>query len=85
MARVSEIRFVGYAVPDLVAERRFYKDVWGLTEVPSDDGMACGPLARGPKSRGICDLPGTGFTISCLPAKVKGGSAGWNRAVAIFD
>lgn len=40
MARVSEIRFVGYAVPDLAAERRFYSDVWGLTEVPSDDGMA---------------------------------------------
>lgn len=40
MARVSEIRFVGYAVPDLDAERRFYREVWGLVEVPSDDGMA---------------------------------------------
>lgn len=40
MARVSEIRFVGYAVPDLAAERRFYADVWGLTEVAADDGMA---------------------------------------------
>lgn len=40
MARVSEIRFVGYAVPDLDAERRFYAETWGLTEVPSDDGMA---------------------------------------------
>jgi catechol 2,3-dioxygenase-like lactoylglutathione lyase family enzyme len=40
MARVSEVRYVGYAVPDLEAERRFYADVWGLTEVPADDGMA---------------------------------------------
>jgi len=39
MARVSEIRFVGYAVTDLDAERRFYADAWGLTEVPSEDGM----------------------------------------------
>jgi kynurenine formamidase len=30
-------------------------------------------------------LPGDGFTVCCFPAKVKGGSAGWTRAVAIFD
>lgn len=30
-------------------------------------------------------LPATGFTISCFPAKIKGGSAGWTRAVAIFE
>ena len=30
-------------------------------------------------------LPSTGFTISCFPHKVRGGSAGWTRAVAIFD
>ena len=29
-------------------------------------------------------LPPTGFTISCLPVKVRGGSAGWTRAVAIL-
>jgi kynurenine formamidase len=29
-------------------------------------------------------LPSTGFTISCLPVKVRGGSAGWTRAVAIL-
>ncbi|RYD29374.1 MAG: oxidoreductase [Lysobacteraceae bacterium] len=39
MARVSEIRYVGYAVDDLDAERKFYGDVWGLREVPSDDGL----------------------------------------------
>jgi kynurenine formamidase len=30
-------------------------------------------------------LPGDGFTVCCFPAKVKGGSAGWTRAVAIFE
>lgn len=30
-------------------------------------------------------LPPHGFTVSCFPAKVKGGSAGWTRAVAILD
>jgi catechol 2,3-dioxygenase-like lactoylglutathione lyase family enzyme len=39
MARVSEIRFVGYAVSNLEAERRFYADVWGLTEVADQDGL----------------------------------------------
>jgi len=29
-------------------------------------------------------LPATGFTISCLPVKVRNGSAGWTRAVAIL-
>jgi kynurenine formamidase len=30
-------------------------------------------------------LPATGFVVSCFPVKVKGGSAGWTRAVAIID
>lgn len=30
-------------------------------------------------------LPPSGFTISCFPVKVRGGSAGWTRAVAILD
>lgn len=30
-------------------------------------------------------LPPTGFTVACFPAKVRGASAGWTRAVAIFD
>ena len=39
MSRVSEIRYVGYGVKDLEAERRFYTEQWGLVEVPSDDGL----------------------------------------------
>ncbi len=30
-------------------------------------------------------LPATGFTISCFPVKLKGGSAGFTRAVAIIE
>ena len=30
-------------------------------------------------------LPAKGFTVSCFPVKVRGGSAGWTRAVAIID
>ena len=39
MSSVSEIRYVGYAVPDLEAERAFYRDKWGLREVGEQDGM----------------------------------------------
>ncbi|WP_428152159.1 VOC family protein [Brevundimonas sp.] len=38
MARVSEIRYVGYGVTDIEAERRFYGELWGLQEVPVTDG-----------------------------------------------
>jgi len=30
-------------------------------------------------------LPGDGFTIACFPMKIRGASAGWTRAVAIFE
>ncbi len=40
MTRVTEIRYVGYAVTDFDAEKRFYEDVWGLEPVPSNDGLA---------------------------------------------
>jgi kynurenine formamidase len=38
------------------------------------------------KLHGLGALPGaTGFTVSCLPVKITGASAGWCRAVAIVD
>lgn len=39
MARVTDIRYVGYGVPDLEAERAFYRDKWGLREVAEHQGM----------------------------------------------
>ena len=35
MTRVTEIRCVGYGVPDLDAEAHFYGDVWGLRDADS--------------------------------------------------
>lgn len=39
MSRVNEIRYVGYAVTDLDAEKGFYIDTWGLEEVAATDDM----------------------------------------------
>jgi hypothetical protein len=39
MARVNEIRYVGYGVPDLALERQFYIDSWKLKDVGEQDGM----------------------------------------------
>ncbi|MBG6119765.1 MULTISPECIES: VOC family protein [unclassified Sphingobium] len=39
MSRVTEIRYVGYALPDLENERSFYADQWKLVEVGEQDGM----------------------------------------------
>ena len=30
-------------------------------------------------------LPGNGFHVACFPCKIKNASAGWTRAVAMFD
>jgi kynurenine formamidase len=30
-------------------------------------------------------LPPYGFVVACFPAKIKGASGGWARAVALFD
>ena len=37
------------------------------------------------KLHNLESLPPAGFTISCFPHKIRGGSGGWTRAVAIFD
>ncbi len=37
-ARVSDLHYVGLAVPDLAAERAFFGGTWGLTEVGEIDG-----------------------------------------------
>lgn len=37
------------------------------------------------KLHGLEDLPASGFDVACFPVKIKAASAGWCRAVAIFD
>lgn len=39
MSAVTDIRYAAYGVPDLEAERRFYRDVWGLREVGEQGGL----------------------------------------------
>ncbi len=39
MSRITEIRYVGYGVADLEAERQFYADKWCLKEVADHDGL----------------------------------------------
>lgn len=39
MSRVTDVRYVGYAVTDMAAERAFYRDVWKLKEVHEADGL----------------------------------------------
>eukprot|EP01037_Dinobryon_pediforme_P028839 gene28839-32260_t len=39
MSRVTEIRYVGYGVVDLPAEREFYVAKWGPKAVAERDGM----------------------------------------------
>jgi len=33
----------------------------------------------------ILNMESRGFTVACFPVKIRGASAGWTRAVAIFD
>lgn len=40
MSRVTEIRHVAFAVPDIAAEKEFYTEHWGLKLVAEQDGMA---------------------------------------------
>jgi kynurenine formamidase len=37
------------------------------------------------KLANLGQLPPTGFQVACFPFKIKGGSAGFTRAVAIFE
>jgi catechol 2,3-dioxygenase-like lactoylglutathione lyase family enzyme len=35
---VTDIRYIGYGLPDVEAERTFYRDVWGLRETAAQEG-----------------------------------------------
>lgn len=37
------------------------------------------------KLHNLEDLPATGFQVACFPVKIHAASAGWTRAVAIFE
>ncbi len=43
------------------------------------------PYCHLEKLHNLHTLPEKGFMVSCFPTKIKGGSAGWTRAVAIIN
>ncbi|KQM66251.1 MULTISPECIES: cyclase family protein [unclassified Sphingomonas] len=63
-----------------VAETGDYALVWEGHKAGRDIGYC-----HMEKLTNLDQLPATGFTVSCLPVKVKGGSAGWCRAVAFLE
>ena len=56
-----------------------FHEVWSTTGAPAAVGNGADPTP------GPLMLPPHGFTISCFPHKIRGASAGWTRAVAIFE
>ncbi len=63
-----------------VAESGDYSLVWEGHKAGRDIGYC-----HMEKLTNLETLPDYGFMVSCFPAKVKDGSAGWTRAVAILD
>lgn len=83
--RVTGIDAWGWDVPFAHMRKR-----WLETHDPSIiwEGHKAGreiPYCHMEKLCNLEQLPAHGFTVACFPYKVKRGSAGWTRAVALFD
>ena len=64
--------------------------LWERTKDPSIiwEGHYAGieePYCQIEKLQNLEELPNKGFLIACFPCKIRGGTAGWTRAVALFD
>jgi len=83
--RVCGIDAWGWDAPFVHTRRR-----WDATRDPSIiwEGHKAGreiPYCHMEKLCNLEQLPPDGFVVACFPHKVKGGSGGWTRAVALFD
>jgi kynurenine formamidase len=83
--RVTGIDAWGWDAPFVHTRKR-----WLETRDPSIiwEGHKAGreiPYCHMEKLCNLEQLPAHGFTVACFPYKIKGGSAGWTRAVALFD
>jgi kynurenine formamidase len=83
--RVAGIDAWGWDAPFFHTRKR-----WLETRDPSIiwEGHKAGreiPYCHMEKLCNLEQLPADGFTVACFPHKIKGGSAGWTRAVALFD
>ncbi len=77
---VGEIRAGALAEHAQVpSERRLVRDL-GVSRITVRRALS--DLAR---AGVIYAVPARGFYVSCFPHRVRGGSAGWTRAVAILD
>ena len=56
-----------------------------LDHLGGAQGRPRNPLLPHGEAVHLEQLPPHGFTVACFPAKVKGASGGWTRAVALFD
>ena len=83
--RVTGIDAWGWDAPFVHTRKR-----WEQTHDPSIiwEGNKAGreiPYCHMEKLCNLEQLPANGFAVACFPHKVKGGSGGWTRAVALFD
>jgi kynurenine formamidase len=83
--RVAGIDAWGWDVPFAHMRQR-----WLETRDPSIiwEGHKAGreiPYCHMEKLCNLEQLPADGFVVVCFPYKIKAGSAGWTRAVALFD
>ncbi len=63
-----------------VAETGDYSLIWEGHKAGREQGYC-----HIEKLHNLAQLPPSGFRIACFPVKVRRGSAGWTRAVAILD
>ncbi len=83
--RVAGIDAWGWDAPFFHTRKR-----WEETHDPAIiwEGHKAGreiPYCHMEKLCNLEQLPPFGFTVACFPHKVKAGSGGWTRAVALFD
>jgi len=83
--RVTGIDAWGWDAPFVHTLKR-----WETTRDPAIiwEGHKAGrdiPYCHMEKLANLEQLPAHGFTVACFPAKIKGASGGWTRAVALFD
>lgn len=83
--RVTGIDAWGWDAPFVHTRKR-----WLETRDPSIiwEGHKAGreiPYCHMEKLCNLDQLPPKGFTVACFPHKIKAASAGWTRAVALFD
>ena len=86
----SGVRLTGTDAWSWDAPFYFTAQKWAETTIPRSSGKATRPAATSATATSrSCTIsrrcPADGFTISCFPHKIRGASAGWTRAVAIFE